>query len=107
MTTDLVLVLSNLPAADADRIATAVVEARLAACVSLSPVRSVYRWQGALERADEVQATCKTTAAGAAALIECLRGLHPYQVPEILVVPVSAGHAPYLAWVEAEVAART
>ncbi len=101
---DTLLVLSNLPdRASADRVAQALVERRLAACVNiLAPCRSVYRWQGAVESAEEHPILIKTTADRYAALEEAIRGLHPYELPEIVAVPLSAGLPGYLDWVAAE-----
>lgn len=101
---DTLLVISNLPdRASADRLARTLVERRLAACVNiLAPCRSVYRWQGALESAEEHPLLIKTTADRYAALEEAIRGLHPYELPEIVAVPLSAGLGDYLAWVAAE-----
>jgi periplasmic divalent cation tolerance protein len=90
-------------AAVAARIAGALVDARLAACVQVLPgVTSTYRWQGAVERADEVAVVIKTTASRYAELESALGALHPYQVPEIVAWPVAAGHAAYLQWVADE-----
>lgn len=89
--------------ATGEAIAEAVVGERLAACVNLLPgVRSVYRWKGAVHRDDEVLAVMKTTAARFEALRARVCALHPYELPEVLAVPSSAGHAPYLAWVRDE-----
>jgi periplasmic divalent cation tolerance protein len=101
---DTLLVISNLPdRASADRLAQALVERRLAACVNiLAPCRSVYRWQGALESAEEHPLLIKTTADRYSALEEAIRGLHPYELPEIVAVPLSAGLPEYLNWVAAE-----
>ncbi len=86
------------------RIAQALVEERLAACVSLVPgVRSIYRWQGAIEDDQEVLLVIKTHVERFAALAERLCALHPYEVPELLALPVDAGLAPYLQWVTGEV----
>ena len=96
-----VLVLTTLPlAADAEVFAQALVEERLAACVGLGPpMTSVYRWQGAVERAQERQVVLKTVR-GKVPLVEArLAALHPYEVPELLVVPVEGGGAAYLGWV--------
>lgn len=103
---DCLLVLCNCPdAATADALAAALVEARLAACVNvLAPCRSVYRWQGAVERAEEVPLLIKTTAAAYPALESALRAAHPYDVPEIVAVPMVRGLPDYLAWLAAEVA---
>ena len=99
--TDTVLVLSNAPdEAVATRIADALVSEGLAACVNIGrPVQSVYRWQGVVEKATEIPLTIKTTAAKQANLIERLIALHPYDVPEAIVVPIIGGYAPYLNWV--------
>ena len=86
--------------ATAQRLATALVEARLAACVSVLPqVRSVYRWQGAVEQADETLLLAKTAAARLPALVERLEALHPYELPEIVAVEAAAGLPAYLDWV--------
>jgi len=97
------LVLTNLPDADAARaLAARLVEARLAACVNiLAPCRSVYRWQGKVEDATEVPLLIKTTAARYAALEEAIRAAHPYELPEIIAVPLAQGLPDYLAWVAA------
>lgn len=104
MTDSVLVVLTNCPdAAVADRIARTVVEQRLAACVNrLAPVESVYRWQGAVERASEVPLLIKTTCERYAELEQAIRALHPYEVPEIIAMPVSAGLAAYLRWVADE-----
>jgi periplasmic divalent cation tolerance protein len=100
-----VVVLSTFPSSEkAAEIARVLVDERLAACVNLVPaVRSIYRWQGAVHDDTEVLAIMKTTAERAAALRDRLVALHPYDVPEAIVLPVSEGHAPYLAWVTGEV----
>ncbi len=98
------IVLSNLPPADADRIATLLVEERLAACVNLLPVTSVYRWKGETCRDPEVTALIKVRAAGVDALKARLLELHPYDLPEILAIPIDeAGSlAAYVSWVREE-----
>jgi len=98
---DVLIVLTNCPdAAVADRIARALVENRLAACVNqLPPVASTYRWQGAVESATEVSLLIKCTRDRYAAVEEAIRQMHPYQVPEIVALPVIAGFGPYLRWV--------
>ncbi|MBK7662917.1 MAG: divalent-cation tolerance protein CutA [Sterolibacteriaceae bacterium] len=100
------LVLSNLPDRDAaDALARALIERRLAACVNiLSPCRSVYRWRGAVEQADEVPLLIKTTRARYAELEAAMRALHPYEVPEIIALPLTGGLPAYLDWVAAECA---
>jgi periplasmic divalent cation tolerance protein len=96
-----VLVLTTLPlAADAEALAEALVEERLAACVSIgAPMTSVFRWQGVVERAQERQVVLKTVRGKVPLLESRLGALHPYDVPELLVVPVEGGAAAYLAWV--------
>jgi periplasmic divalent cation tolerance protein len=92
-------------AATASRIADALVGERLAACVSRLPgVQSVYRWRGAVERADEVQLLIKTEAARMPALAERIVALHPYELPEVVAVEVAAGLPAYLEWISAQVA---
>jgi len=101
---DALLVITTLPdAASAEALATTLVEAGLAACANiLAPCRSVYRWQGQTERAAEVPLLIKTTAARYAALEAAIRAHHPYELPEIIAVPIGHGLPAYLAWVAAE-----
>jgi periplasmic divalent cation tolerance protein len=101
---EVLLVLTNCPDEEtADRIATALVENRLAACVNVLPeVESTFRWQGRVEQAVEVPLLAKCTRERYAAVEEAIRQLHPYTVPEIIAVPVAVGFAPYLRWVEEE-----
>jgi periplasmic divalent cation tolerance protein len=101
---DTLLVLTNLPDAAAARaLADHLVGERLAACVNiLAPCRSVYRWQGAVEDAEEVPLLIKTTAARYAELEAAIRTLHPYELPEIVAVPIAHGLPGYLAWLATE-----
>lgn len=105
MTIDAVVVLSTCP--DRERalaIARALVEEGLAACVNVvDGVRSIYRWQGAVHDDAEVLCVAKTTAGRFEALKARLVALHPYEVPEVIALPVSAGHAPYLEWLSGAV----
>jgi periplasmic divalent cation tolerance protein len=105
MGTDVLVVVTTLPdAATAERLAERLVADRLAACVSVfAPVRSVYRWQGAVESAAEVPLLVKTTRDRYPALEAAIRALHPYELPEIVALPVAAGLETYLAWVAEEV----
>lgn len=98
--TDVVIVLSTFPPAEASAMARALVDEGLAACVSLAPVRSTYRWDGSVNSDEECAATIKTTRARWPALRARVLQLHPYQVPELVLLAVEDGHAPYLAWVE-------
>ena len=89
---------------DALRIGSAVVEARLAACVNILPgVRSIYRWKGEVEQADETLALVKTTQQSFSALRDRIKELHPYETPEIIAVPIVEGLTDYLAWVREQV----
>jgi periplasmic divalent cation tolerance protein len=103
---DAVIVLTTLGAdADAAAFARTLVAERLAACVNiLPPMTSVYRWQGGLEEEREQQLVIKTGADRVAALATRFEALHPYEVPEFLVLPVSEGSAAYLRWIQDSVA---
>jgi periplasmic divalent cation tolerance protein len=98
---EVVMIMTNAPdLLLAKRIAHLLIEENLAACVSIgTPMLSVYSWQGEIEGAEEIPMTIKTTANRQQAMIERLVELHPYEVPEALVVPVLGGYAPYLEWV--------
>lgn len=100
----MIVVVCNAPdEAVAGRIAAALVERRLAACVNILPaVQSVYRWQGKLETASESPLLIKTVAARYPEVEALIRELHGYEVPEIIALPVSAGLPAYLDWVAAE-----
>jgi len=98
------LVLINLPdRAAAERLADLVVEKNLAACVNiLAPCRSVYRWKGAVQHDEEHPMLIKTTTERYGALEQALRSGHPYELPEIIAVPIDRGLPAYLDWVAAE-----
>jgi len=98
--TDALLVFTTLPSADkAAELAKALVEERLAACANLLPaIRSIYRWQGKLQDENEVLVLLKTRAEHLERLKLRILELHPYEVPEVLAVPVEAGYQPYLDW---------
>lgn len=95
-----ILILCTAPdLATAERLGRGLVEAKLAACVNLLPgVRSIYTWKGAVEDAEEVQLLVKTTARRFEALEGFVREHHPYEVPELVVLPIEGGGASYLAW---------
>lgn len=103
------LVLTNLPNREAALVlARALVERRVAACVNvLGECTSVYRWQGKVEEAGEVPVLIKTTEAAYSALERSIRELHPYELPEIVAVPLTRGLAGYLDWVVAETQAES
>ncbi len=89
---------------DAERIARTLVEERLAACVQvLGPISSTYRWQGAIRASQEWLCLAKSRRGLYDAIEKAIRRVHPYQVPEILAVPIVAGSAAYLAWLDEEV----
>ena len=89
---------------EAERIGRTMVEERLAACINiLGPIRSIYRWQGAVESADEVAAIFKTSDGSADALITRIAALHSYDVPCIATWPIGKILAPYADWVEESV----
>lgn len=101
--TDKILVISTCAAeADAERIARALLDARLAACVNIVPgLRSFYRWKGEIESAAEFMLIVKTSRDLFPALRTEIEKLHPYEVPELLALPVLAGAENYLSWLEA------
>ncbi|POA99160.1 divalent-cation tolerance protein CutA [Chromobacterium sinusclupearum] len=102
------MVVCNVPDSQlAGQIAATLVSERLAACVNiLAPCRSVYRWQGAVEQADEVPLLIKTRRDAYPALEARLLELHPYEVPEIIALPVASGLPAYLTWVSDSVVSR-
>ncbi|MFA7670121.1 MAG: divalent-cation tolerance protein CutA [Burkholderiaceae bacterium] len=101
---EVVVALSNAPDMQlAKRIAHMLVEEYLAACVNLgTPCLSMYMWEGKLEGAEEVPMVIKTTRGQLPALTERLKQLHPYDVPELLVLPVLGGLQSYMEWVRAQ-----
>ena len=100
------LVITNLPdRAAAEKLADTLIAERVAACVNiLAPCRSVYRWQGAVQHDEEHPVLIKTTRERYAALEAAIRAAHPYELPEIVAVPIERGLPAYLAWVAAETA---
>lgn len=104
MTPDLVVLLATFPEEDsAARIAGVLVSEQLVACVNVLPaVNSIYRWQGVVTSAREVLAVMKTRADLVDAVISRVKELHPYDVPEVIALPVVAGLPAYLQWVMAE-----
>ncbi len=104
--TDKILALSTCDSQEAaERIARTLVERRLAACVNIVPgVTSVYRWKGAVEQASEWLLLIKTTRAQFEKLANEFRGLHSYEVPELIALPIVDGLEPYLRWMDESVA---
>ena len=105
--TDVVLVLTTIGAIEhAERLARQLVEERLASCVNLfPPMVSTYRWKGQVERDSEQQVIIKTTRDRLPALEARVKELHPYELPEFIVVPVEGGSQAYLDWVRASTSA--
>ena len=101
---DALLILTNCPdEASANAIALAVVEQGLAACVNILPrLQSIYRWQGSVESASEIALLIKSTATNYPALEKCITELHPYDVPEIIALPITHGLPAYLQWLTTE-----
>lgn len=102
--TDVVVTLVTAPDLEvAARLARTLVEERLAACANLVPgVRSVYRWEGEIQDEGEVLLLVKCSAARADALAARIKALHPYDLPEVVVLPAAGGSRDYLSWVVAE-----
>jgi periplasmic divalent cation tolerance protein len=103
--TDRIVALSTVATSeDAERIATALVERGLAACVNVVPgVVSIYRWKGAVQREEERLLVIKTRTERFEALRDALVSLHPYEVPELVALAIEGGHAPYLTWLDESV----
>jgi periplasmic divalent cation tolerance protein len=103
MATTARVLLCTCPPDAAEGIAKGLLEKRLVACVNALPgAVSRYWWRGALQRDEETLLLMKTEASRVPEVIAALKGLHPYEVPELLALPVDAGAAPYLAWVRRE-----
>ena len=95
------VLLTALPSReDARRLAAILVEEKLAACVQLLPIESFYRWEGKVQNESEVLLLIKTRTALFDAAMARIRSEHPYSVPEIVGWPFSAGHLPYLDWID-------
>lgn len=100
MATDVLVVLVTCPPDQAQALARALVDARVAACVNVVPgLQSVYRWKGAVQADAEALLLIKTAAHRFDALKQAVLKHHPYELPEVVALPVAAGHAPYLEWV--------
>jgi periplasmic divalent cation tolerance protein len=101
--TDARVVLCTAPAEVANSIAHALLDSRVIACSNVLPgVESHYRWKGKIETDSESLLILKTTAANVEQLFKELKALHPYEVPEMLALPVAAGSKPYLEWLNSE-----
>jgi len=101
----MLVVFTNFPdAASAEKIARDLIDARAAACVNqLAPCVSTYRWEDKIETATEIPLLIKTTRAAYPRLEALIKAAHPYQLPEIIALPLTAGLPAYLAWINSEV----
>jgi len=99
--TDVLLVLTTLPNSDAAaELATKLVGEKLAACANILPaLRSIYRWEGKVQDENEVLVLLKTQGRQYESLKARILALHPYEVPEVIAIPVERGHQPYLDWI--------
>ena len=88
--------------APSTKLADAIVRAKLAACVQFWPIRSIYRWKGRIESGSEYILVCKTTLTRVTALQKFIKAHHDYEVPEIIVTPITGGHPDYLEWITKE-----
>ena len=106
--TEKILVLSNCGSEEeARRVARALVEARVAACVNIVPgIQSVYHWQGAIQEDSEWMLVIKSTRSMFDSLSAELRKIHSYQVPEVLAIPIIAGDQNYLDWMDREISGK-
>ena len=102
MDSDPVIILSTAGEREARGIAQALVIQHLAACVNIMPVESVYRWEGKLCEDREHLLIIKTVTSNADAVMHEIRNLHSYELPEMIVLPVSGGYHPYLQWLAEE-----
>ena len=99
-----IVVLVTCPPRAAGRLARQLVARRVAACVNIVPgISSLFWWKGRIDRCREVLLVIKTTAAGFEPLRRAVLALHPYDVPEVIALPVGAAHAPYRRWVSVSV----
>lgn len=101
-TAGICVIYSTVPPNRSEDLAKRLLDKDLVACVNITPVRSLYRWKGEACDDEEHLLIMKTRRDRADDVIRALKSMHPYEVPEIIVLPVIAGHPPYLAWVQEE-----
>jgi periplasmic divalent cation tolerance protein len=99
---EICVICSTVPPALSAALAKSLLEKNLAACVNILPVRSLYRWKGESCDDEEYLLIIKTRRGLADAVIRALKSEHPYEIPEIIVLPVMSGYQPYLDWVYQE-----
>ncbi len=97
-----ITVLITTPRDSTEKIAKHILQKRLAACINATPVSSAYWWEGKIEEAEETLLIVKTTVDKLERLIEEVKSVHPYRVPEIIALPIVGGNRDYLSWVERE-----
>lgn len=97
-----VVIYCTAPPAEAETIAKAIVAEKLAACANIVPVRSIYTWKGEIYDEGEHLLIIKTRSGQIDRITARIRELHSYEVPEVIVLPIVAGHAPYLEWIQKE-----
>ena len=102
MSPGIIVVLSTAPADKSEILARMLIDTRVVACVNVVPVHSYYRWNGGLCSEPEHLLIAKTTGEKADEVIAAIKAHHPYEVPEIIALPVSNGYLPYLEWVHQE-----
>jgi len=95
-------VLITAPRKDAEKIARHLLERRVAACVNIADVKSLYWWEGKIEEDEEALLIVKTSTDKLNDLVKEVRAVHPYQVPEVVALPIIGGYREYLSWVERE-----
>jgi len=96
------VVLITAPRKDAEKIARHLLERRVAACVNIADVKSLYWWEGKIEEDEEALLIVKTSTDKLNDLVKEVRAVHPYQVPEVVALPIVGGYKEYLSWVERE-----
>ncbi|WP_214021074.1 divalent-cation tolerance protein CutA [Methanoculleus sp.] len=99
---EFVVVFCTAPAGEAEKLAKALVDARLAACVNVTDVQSCFRWEGTVKSEPERLLVIKTQHRLLDPLVARIRDLHSYDLPEIIAIPIVGGYAPYLDWVREE-----
>ncbi len=100
---EILVILSTAPAEVSESLARMLIDERLVACVSIVPVCSYYRWKGEFCKEPEHLLIAKTAPEKAGDVIAAIKSHHPYEVPEIIALPVIDGHLPYLEWVHQEI----
>ena len=103
MSPEIIVIFSTTPQDKSENLARMLIDKRLVACVNVLPVHSYYRWHGEFCSEPEHLLIAKATQEKADEVIAAIKAHHPYEVPEIIVLPVSGGHLPYLQWVHQEV----